>query len=166
MSARAYGSIKRKKERIADVGPTKWMWTVNIEPTWANISMLSGTLYVQEPCKVHIKWKHAKWSVIFLETGVYIHLNQVNRFIICICWLHTAVADSKGVKLVRSNHPPRPSFLNILWKWNNFVSVRPNYFIFMGYLIKKKWDEISKADPHTLIHMNPLSELYITPLGS
>ena len=23
--------------------------------------------------------------------------------------------------------------LNILWKWNNLVSVRPNYFIFMGF---------------------------------
>ena len=31
-----------------------------------------------------------------------------------------------------------PSFLNILWKWNNLVSVRPNYFIFMGYLISAK----------------------------
>ena len=29
--------------------------------------------------------------------------------------------------------PPHPPFLNILWKWNNLVSVRPNYFIFMGY---------------------------------
>ena len=25
-------------------------------------------------------------------------------------------------------------FLNIPWKWNNLVSLRPNYFIFMGYL--------------------------------
>ena len=24
--------------------------------------------------------------------------------------------------------------LNILWKWNNLVSLRPNYFIFIGYL--------------------------------
>ena len=23
---------------------------------------------------------------------------------------------------------------NILWKWNNLVSLRPNYFIFIGYL--------------------------------
>ena len=28
-------------------------------------------------------------------------------------------------------------FLNIPWKWNNLVSVRPNYFIFTGYL--KRW---------------------------
>ena len=25
-------------------------------------------------------------------------------------------------------------FLHILWKWNNLVSLRPNYFIFIGYL--------------------------------
>ena len=25
--------------------------------------------------------------------------------------------------------------LNIPWKWNNLVSLRPNYFIFIGYLI-------------------------------
>ena len=25
-------------------------------------------------------------------------------------------------------------FFNILWKWNNLVSLRPNYFIFIGYL--------------------------------
>ena len=25
-------------------------------------------------------------------------------------------------------------FLNIPWKWNNLVSLRPNYFIFIGYL--------------------------------
>ena len=25
-------------------------------------------------------------------------------------------------------------FLNMPWKWNNLVSLRPNYFIFIGYL--------------------------------
>ena len=25
-------------------------------------------------------------------------------------------------------------FVNIPWKWNNLVSLRPNYFIFIGYL--------------------------------
>ena len=25
-------------------------------------------------------------------------------------------------------------FLNIVWKWNNLVSLKPNYFIFTGYL--------------------------------
>ena len=31
-----------------------------------------------------------------------------------------------------------PLFLNILWTWNNLVSMRPNYFIFMGYLRKRR----------------------------
>ena len=53
-------------------------------------------------------------------------------------------------------HPPRPTFLNILWKWNDLVSVRPNYFNFHG-IFKKKWDKISEANPNTFIHMNPLS---------
>ena len=30
-------------------------------------------------------------------------------------------------------------FLNIPWKWNNLVSVRPNYLIFMGYLKTGGW---------------------------
>ena len=32
--------------------------------------------------------------------------------------------------------PPPPPFLNILWKWNSLVSVRPNYFIFNKNEIK------------------------------
>ena len=28
----------------------------------------------------------------------------------------------------------RSPLLNILWKWNNLVSLSPNYFIFVGYL--------------------------------
>ena len=35
------------------------------------------------------------------------------------------------------------------------VSVRPDYFIFMGYL--RKIDKISKANPHTFIHTNSFS---------
>ena len=49
--------------------------------------------------------------------------------------------------------PPPPC--NILWKWNNLVSVRPKYFIFMGFL--RKLDKINKANRHTSIHLNPLS---------
>ena len=45
------------------------------------------------------------------------------------------------------------SFLNIQWKWNNLVSLvslRPNYFLFIGYL--KMWGgEGVRAN-----HLNPL----------
>ena len=44
------------------------------------------------------------------------------------------VANQEGVQGVRLNPLARPQFLNIPWKWNNLVSLRPNYFIFMGYL--------------------------------
>ena len=33
----------------------------------------------------------------------------------------TPVADPKGIQEVRSNPPPCPLFLNILFKWNNLV---------------------------------------------
>ena len=54
----------------------------------------------------------------------------------------------RGVQGVRSNPtpaPPPPPFFNILWKWNNLVSVRPNYFIFVWYLSK---NEIKSARLH------------------
>ena len=69
--------------------------------------------------------------------------------------VHPPPPGSRGVHGVQGNPPPRPPFLNILWKWNDLVSVRPNYFIFMGFL--RKWDKISKANPHTFMHMKPLS---------
>ena len=31
-------------------------------------------------------------------------------------------------------------FLNIPWKWNNSVSVRPNYFLFIGHLKTGGWE--------------------------
>ena len=30
------------------------------------------------------------------------------------------------------------NFLNVPWKWNNLVSQRPNYFIFIGYFITRE----------------------------
>ena len=36
--------------------------------------------------------------------------------------------------------------LNIPWKWNNLVSLRPNYYIFIGYL--NKGSRISRKGSH------------------
>ena len=37
-------------------------------------------------------------------------------------------------------------FFNVTWKWNNLVSLRPNYLIFIGYL--KTWGgEGVRANP-------------------
>ena len=61
-----------------------------------------------------------------------------------------ATVEQKACLHWRIHRGFAPSFLNILWKWNNLVSVRPNYFIFMGYFIKIRLNQQS-------IHMNPLS---------
>ena len=49
--------------------------------------------------------------------------------------------------------PPYPLFLNIQWKWNNLVSVRPKYFIFMRYLRKMRENQQSK--PQNLYTYEP-----------
>ena len=42
------------------------------------------------------------------------------------------------------------NMLNIPWKWNNLVSLRPNYFIFMGYL------KTGDGEGVLANHLNPL----------
>ena len=74
----------------------------------------------------------------------------------------TRFACDKGPKQLRI-FSPLPLFLNILWKWNNLVSVRPNYFIFMGYLRKMRYNQRSDPPPpppppthtHTHTFLNP-----------
>ena len=61
--------------------------------------------------------------------------------------------DGQGVRL---NPHPRPN-LNILWKWNNLVSVRPNYFILMGYLRKMKKKSAKRTHTPLYMYMNPHS---------
>ena len=57
----------------------------------------------------------------------------------------------KGLFTIQGVQNPAPLFLNILWKWNNLVSVRPNYFIFIEYLRKMRENQQNK----------PLTPLYI-----
>ena len=74
------------------------------------------------------------------------------------------MADPEGVQGVCWN-PPFPSplpFFNFLWKWNNLFSLRPNYFIFIGYL-RKKWDKISKANSTELCI---IQKFWIRPWGN
>ena len=54
--------------------------------------------------------------------------------------------------------PPPPQFLNILWKWNNLVPVRPNYFIFIGYL-----GRMFKRTPQLNIYELPFQKSWIRP---
>ena len=51
------------------------------------------------------------------------------------------------------------SFLNIPWKWNNLVSLRPNYFIFSGYL--KSVCVWGGGGGREGFEANPLSSLWI-----
>ena len=43
------------------------------------------------------------------------------------------------------------SILNIPWKWNNLVSVRPDYFIFIGYLIAGMESEFTPSGSATVM---------------
>ena len=45
--------------------------------------------------------------------------------------------------------------LNILWKWNNLVSLRPNYFIFIEYLIAE--NPLNPLFPNNFAHLNDFS---------
>ena len=56
----------------------------------------------------------------------------------------------RGLRGFARTPPPRQPFLNILWKWNNLVSGRPNYFIFMGHL--RKWDQNQSESQHLDIY--------------
>ena len=47
--------------------------------------------------------------------------------------------------------------LNIPWKWNNLVSVRPNYFIFIGYLIAGRGSQSPLDLPLQYAPNHPLS---------
>ena len=56
---------------------------------------------------------------------------------------------------------PFPSaVLNNLWKRNNLVSVRPNYFLFIGYIRKNEIQSAKRPPPHThtFIHKKTLSK--------
>ena len=90
-------------------------------------------------------------------------------------WKKCLICVKKGVKFTYrtfSLEPP-PPFLYILWKWNNLVSVRmkqfdltnlvlvrPNYFIFIGYLRKGKWT------PTHFYIWTPFPEIVDPPLNS
>ena len=51
-------------------------------------------------------------------------------------------------------------FLNIPWKWNNLVSLRPNYFIFKAYLKNGGGGGSSKPTEPQIRHW-----LYVAPTG-
>ena len=50
-------------------------------------------------------------------------------------------------------------FLNIPWKWNNLVSLRPNYIIFIGYL------KPGRGRGREGVRVNPLNPLTIREIS-
>ena len=71
------------------------------------------------------------------------------------------VADPEGALGVAWAPSPLP-FLNILWKWNNLGSLRPNYFIIMGYLSKMRSNQQCEP-PYLYTHEPPSEESWIRP---
>ena len=65
---------------------------------------------------------------VSMELYIFVFKGIASRF-----FFHKISGRSTGGLGGSLELPPCPQFLNILWKWNNLVSVRPNYFIFVGY---------------------------------
>ena len=83
-------------------------------------------------------------------------------------FLFKSVADPEGGSGGSLDTPPPPPlfFLNIPWKWNNLVSLRPNYFIFKGYLRKNEIKSAKRTPlpPFPLHIWTPCSEILNPPL--
>ena len=76
-----------------------------------------------------------------MEKGAPRGNHCTRRFHLVNKWVSKSMADPEGVRgfaWTPLPAPPPPRFWNILWKLNNLDSVRPNYFIFMGYLRKMR----------------------------
>ena len=57
-------------------------------------------------------------------------------------------------------------FLNIPWKWNNLVSLRPNNFIFIGYLKTGFVEGGSLVNPLWICHWDPTKPTAVALLDS
>ena len=111
-------------------------------------------------------WGNSSNQLCSLQSVNYLYVARQNEkrlfhlsiLISQINWV--AMADQEEVE-----PPSLPTiFKYIQWKWNNLVSMRPNYFILMGYL--RKWEKISKVNPHTFMYTNPpFAEILDLPLG-
>ena len=108
------------------------------------------------------------WQVVYAPGSCWLHIFSAFEGNIKLFSLDIGskslqtVADPDGVYL----NPPPPPSLNIPWKWNNLVSLRPNYFVSMGQSETKlfhfhetlKRNEIKSAKRiPSLINLNPLS---------
>ena len=86
------------------------------------------------------------WKKLILKTKVSRLHNAWKAFNYLKGLNDQAVADPEEFQGFAQtlSPPPPPPFLNVLWKWNNWVSVRPNYFFFIGYLGKMRENQQSE----------------------
>ena len=102
--------------------------------------------------------------LVFSWTAQFIS-NQLAGLQLVLCVYRQSGSGGSRGDSGGSLHPPLPSppqFLNILWNWNNLVSVRPNYFTFMGYLRKMRWNQQCEP-PHIYTYKPPFQKSLIRP---
>ena len=96
---------------------------------------------------------HQGWIQDFWKGGLYVDAWFLERGFVC-----GSRISGKGVRMYKGVGRARFAnfisfFLNIPWKWNNLVTVRPNYFIFVGYF---------KTGGREGVQANPLNPLWIS----
>ena len=91
-------------------------------------------------------WKgYQQTTLEFIEKDMLNPMTQLTLYYpLCLMWFIVSRAGSRisgkgGHNIMYKGMEIRFAdfilfFLNIPWKWNNLVSLRPNYFIFIGYL--------------------------------
>ena len=94
-------------------------------------------------------WKNAR-DQLELSISIGVDCTVIPYSEILTYSITCPVADPEWVCL---NPLPVDYFFNILWKWNNLVSMRPNNFIFMEYLRKMSQDQ--NGEPPTLYTYEP-----------
>ena len=98
-----------------------------------------------------------EWRKLKQKSGCLNHSNE--RIFQVNIQMQEQIKDSWMYKRVGDRFVDFFSFiLNIPWKWNNLVSMRPNYFIFIGYL-RTGWVRIlwTPLDPPLQCTPNHLS---------
>ena len=93
-------------------------------------------------------WFCSNFNVHLFVSMYFVVMYIMYMYMLCFCTICSYSGGSRGGSRGSLKLPSLiPLFLNIPWKWNNLVSVRPNYFIFMKYLRKNRWHQQSEP-PH------------------
>ena len=80
-------------------------------------------------CDKKMWWVHDKYNWIYLYRG---GARISGKGVVCTCIKVWGVRFAYFISFFLNISWKWNNFIS--WKWNNFVSVRPNYFIFIEYL--------------------------------